>query len=178
VNANPSGSRTASTGSRGGSQARREFAGFAGPSYGLARAAAQRGKSLGQAGDVIGSRGGTRRAKMVCRGALVTRRAAQGRVGDQETPRHIAYHLVPHRLLLAKASAIADAVRCHFPDRERPGYGNLVAGSKFASRRAVQSANGCSRRLDAGDSELIDTRYDVTSTSGCAESRGKGVLAA
>jgi hypothetical protein len=178
VNANPSGSRTASTGSWGGSQARREFASFAGPSCRLPRAAAQPGKSLGRAGDVVGSRGGTRRAKMVCRGALLTRRAAQGRVGDLQTPRHVACHLVPHRLLLAKASAHADAVRCHFPDRERPGDGNLVAGLKLASRRAVQSADGCSLRLEPGDCKLIHARCDVTSTSGCAESRGKGVLAA
>jgi len=178
VNANPSGSRTASTGSRGGSQARREFAGFAGPSFSRARAAWRTGEALAQAGDVIGLRGGTRRAKKVCRGALITRRAAQGRVGDGKPPRRIAYHLVPHRLLSAIASALADAVRRQFSHRERPGSGNLVAGPSFASRRAVQSADGCSRRLEAGDTELIHARYDVTSTSGCAESRGKGVLAA
>jgi hypothetical protein len=178
VNAIPSGSRTASTGSRGGSEARREFATVAVPSSSLARAAGCTGESLGHAGSVIGSNDGTRRAKMVRRGALATRRAAQGRVGDSEIPRHIARHLVPHRLLLANTSAPADAVRPCLPVEAGPRSGKLVAGLVHASRRAVQPGSRYVPPLGARDAELVRTRYDVISASACEQSRGKGVLAA
>jgi hypothetical protein len=178
VNANPSGSRTASTGSRGGSEARREVAAVAEPSSSLARATGRSGESLGQAGKVTGSNGGTRRAMMVRRGALATRRTAQGRVGDPETPRHIARHLVPHRLLSANTSALADAVRPCLPVEVGPRSGKLVAGLVRASRRAVQPGRRCSPRLEVSDTEPVNARFDVTSTSACEQSRGKGVLAA
>jgi hypothetical protein len=178
VNAIPSGSRTASTGSRGGSEARREVAAVAVLSSSLALATGCSGKFLGQAGKVIGSVGGTRRAKMVRRGALASRRAAQGRVGDRETPRHIAPQLVPHRLLSANPSAQADAARPCLPIEAGPRSEKLVAGLVHASRRAVQPRSRYSPRPEARDTELVHTRCDVNSTSACEQSRGKGVLAA
>jgi hypothetical protein len=178
VNANPSGSRTASTGSWGGSEARREVAAVAEPSFSPARAVSPRGGSPRQGGNVIGSSGGTRRAMMVRRGALITRRAAQGRVGDPEFPRHIARQLVPHRLLSANTSAPADAVRPRFLSGEHARVGTLVAGLKRASRRAVQPGRLRAPRILAPEARLVHTRCDVTSTSGCDPSRGKGVLAA
>jgi hypothetical protein len=178
VNANPSGSRTASTGSRGGSEARREVATVAEPSSSPARVGCHWGRAPRHVGEVIGSSGGTRRAMMVRRGALITRRAAQGRVGDPEFPRHIARQLVPHRLLSANTSAPADAVRPRFLSGECPRIGTLVADLKRASRRAVQPGRFRAPRLLALEAELVHTRYDVTSTSGCDPSRGKGVLAA
>jgi hypothetical protein len=178
VNANPSGSRTASTGSRGGSEARREVAAVAVPSSSLARATGRSGESLVQAGKVSGSNVGTRRAKMVRRGALATRRAAQGRVGDPDTPRHIARHLVPHRLLSANTSAPADAVRPCLPVETSSRSGKLVAGLVHASLRAVQPGSRHSPRLEVCDTDLANARYDVISTSPCELSRGKGVLAA
>ena len=63
MNANPSGSRTALTGSLGGSEARREFAAVAEPSSGLARATGRMGDTSARAGGAIGSFGGTRRAR-------------------------------------------------------------------------------------------------------------------
>jgi len=178
VNANPSGSRTALTGSRGGSEARREFAAVAEPSSGLARATGRLGEASGRAGGAIGSFGGTRRAKKVRRGALATRRTAQGRVGDSKTPRRIAHHLVPHRLLSANTSAPADAVRPCLPIEARPRSGKLVAGLVHASRRAVQPGIRYTTRLEFRDAELVHTRCDVISASACELSRGKGVLAA
>jgi hypothetical protein len=178
VNANPSGSRTASTGSRGESEARRVVAAVAVPSLSLARVTGRSGETLEQAGKVMGSNVGTRRAKMVRRGALATRRAAQGRVGDPDTPRHIARHLVPHRLLSANTSAPADAVRPCLPVETSSRSGKLVAGLVHASRRAVQPGSRHAPRLEARDSELVHNRCDVISTSACELSRGKGVLAA
>jgi hypothetical protein len=178
VNAIPSGSRTALTGSRGGSEARREVAAFAVLSLSLARLTGRSSNFSGHAGKVGGSSGGTRRAKMVRRGALAKRRAAQGRAGDPETPRHIAPHLVPHRLLSANRSAPADAVRPCDPTEAGPRSGKLVAGLVHASRRAVQPESGHAPRYPANDTELVHTRCDVISTSTCEPSRGKGVLAA
>ena len=178
MNAIPSGSRTASTGSRGGSEARREVAAFAGPSPSLARLSGRSRDFSGHAGNVVGSRGGTRRAMMVRRGALAKRCAAQGRVGDPETPRHIALHLVRQRLLSANPSAPADAVRpCH-PTESGSRSGKLVAGLVHASRRAVQPGSSHTPCIRASDAELVQTRCDVRSTSACETFRWKGVLAA
>jgi hypothetical protein len=178
VNAIPSGSPTASTGSRGGSEARREVAAVAVPSLSLSRATGRSGEPLGQSGNLSGSNVGTRRAKMVRRGALATRRAAQGRVGDPDTPRHIARHLVPHRLLSANTSATADAVRPCLPVEASPRSVRLVTGLVHASRRAVQPGSRHLPCLRASDTELVNPRYDVISTSPCELSRGKGVQAA
>ena len=116
---------------------------------------------------------------MVCRGALVKRRAAQGRVGELEPPRQVARHLVPHLLLLANTSAItADAVRPVFPSEACPQIGELVADNEHALRRAAQPESGFSPRLEASDPELANLCYGVASTSACELSRGKGVLAA
>jgi hypothetical protein len=178
VNANPSGSRTPSTGSRGGSEARREVAEAVVPSLCHAQAGGSTGVSPRLRCPAVGTAGGTRRAKMVCRGALVQRRAAQGRVGDPEPPRHVARHLVPHLLLSANASAQADAVRPVFPSEACPQIGELVADNEHALRRAAQPESGFSPRLGASDPELVYLRRGVPSTSACELSRGKGVLAA
>jgi hypothetical protein len=178
VNANPSGSRTPSTGSWGRSEARREVAAAAVPSPCQMQTAALTGEFRRRGGEAAGTDGGTRRAKMVCRGALVPRRAAQGRVGDRETPRHIAPQLVPHRLLSANPSAQADAARPCLPIEAGPRSEKLVAGLVHASRRAVQPRSRYSPRPEARDTELVHTRCDVNSTSACEQSRGKGVLAA
>ncbi len=152
MNANPSGSRTPSAGSRGGLEARREFAAGRGtvvrPFSGRSQ---HRGLSGCCGGKRSGTNGGTRRAKMVCRGALVTRRTAQGRVGDRQPPRHVARHLVPHLLLSAKTSAPADAVRPGFPIGARPRIGELAAGRQHALRRAAQPGRRHSPRLGASD---------------------------
>ncbi len=178
MNANPSGSRTPSTGSRGGSEARREFAKAVAPSFGHSPAAGSIGLNQMQGGRAVGTNGGTRRAKMVCRGALVPRRAAQGRVGDRQTPRHVARHLVPHLLLSAKTSASADAVRPGFPSEARPCLGERPGGQQHALRRAAQPGSADQPRLGAGHTELVHPRYGVLSTLACELSRGKGVLAA
>jgi hypothetical protein len=178
VNANPSGSRTPSTGSRGELEARREFARAVAPSFGHSPAAGGIGVFLMPDGRAVGSNGGTRRAKKVCRGALVPRRAAQGRVGDSLPPRHVARHLVPHLLLLANTSAPADAVRPGFPGKVRPCLGERLGGRQHALRRAAQPGSGDSPRPGAGDTELVRPRCGVLSTPACELSRGKGVLAA
>ena len=178
MNANPSGSRTPPTGCWGRSKARRELEAAAEPSSGHARVDGPAGKTGGTDRRVPGSVGGTRHAMKVCRGALNVMRAAQGRVGDLQLPRHIARHLVPHRLLSANTSAPADAGRASFPVGAYPRFGKHSAGPELALRRAAQPGSGRSPRLEASDTDLVHTRYDVTSTSACELSRGKGVLAA
>ncbi len=178
MNANPSGSRTPSTGSRGGLEARREFARAVAPSFGHSPAADSIGVYLMLRGEGCGTNGGTRRAKMVCRGALVPRRAAQGRVGDRQPPRHVARHLVPHLLLSAKTSAPADAVCPGFPSGARPCIGERPGGRQHAMRRAAQPGRRHTPRLGASDTDLVYPRFGVVSTPACELSRGKGVLAA
>jgi hypothetical protein len=178
VNANPSGSRTPSTGSWGGLEARREVAAAAVPSLSQNQSAGSVGLCPRLVSRAVGPNGGTRRAKKVCRGALVERRAVQGRVGDFRFPRHIARHLVPHLLLSAKTSAQADAVRPVFPSEAGPRFGEPVAGPERALRRAAQPGSGSSPPLEASDTELVYPRYGVVSTPACELSRGKGVLAA
>jgi hypothetical protein len=178
VNANPSGSRTPSTGSWGRSEARREVAAAAVPSPCQMQTAALTGEFRRRGGEAAGTDGGTRRAKMVCRGALVERRAVQGRVGDLQLPRHIASHLVSHLLLSANTSAPADAARPGFPSEAGPLLGKLVSGLVCALRRAAQPGSGFSPRLEARDTDLVRPRCGVRSTPACELSRGKGVLAA
>ncbi len=178
MNANPSGSRTPSTGSRGGLEARREVARAVAPSLCQTRASGSTGELPMLRGRSVGYGGGTRRAKMVCRGALIPRRAAQGRVGDQEPPRHVARHLVPHLLLLANTSATADVVCPVFPSGAWPRFGEAVTDAEHALRRAAQPEGGFSPRMKASDIELAYPRSGVPSTPDCELSRGKGVLAA
>jgi hypothetical protein len=178
VNANPSGSRTPSAGSRGGLEARREFARAVVPSFGHSPAALGIGVYLMLRGQESGTNGGTRRAKMVCRGALVPRRAAQGRVGDRQPPRHVARHLVPHLLLSAKTSAPADAVRPGFPIGARPCIGEGSGGRQHALRRAAQPGRRQTPPFGASDTDLVYPRFGVVSAPACEPSRGKGVLAA
>jgi hypothetical protein len=115
---------------------------------------------------------------MVCRGALVKRRAAQGRVGDLELPRQVARHLVSHPLLSANTSAPTDVVRPHSPIGTHARFEKVVAGSLHTSYRAAQPVTGSSPIEKARDTELVEPRSDVALTSACEEPRGKGVLAA
>ena len=178
MNANPSGSRTPSTGSWGGLEARREVAAVAIPSLSQEQAAGGVGEFPRLCSRAIGTNGGTRRAKMVCRGALVERRAVRGRAGDFRAPRHIARHLVSHLLLSANMSAPADTVRPVSRCEAGPRIGKRVAGLKRASRKAAQPGSGSSPPLEESDTELVYPRCGVVSTPVCELSRGKGVLAA
>jgi len=178
VNANPSGSRTPSTGCRGGLDTRKEFAATSGPPLGLRQLdmLARIGDETGQQLD--GSSGGTRHAKTVCRGALEQRHAAQGRVGDQFPPRHIAHHLVAHLLLSAKTSASADVVRQFFL-----GGAGLRSAKGSTTQSAVswqeaQPEKCYSLPDDARNTTLVQPGGDVTPTLARGLSRGKGVLAA
>jgi hypothetical protein len=178
VNANPSGSRTPSTGCWGRLEARRVLAAAAGPSLSLARVDVHAGISGTTNRRVVGSNGGARCAKTVRRGALNLRCAAQGRVGDQLSPRHVAHHLVPHLLLLANTSAPADAVRPRFLEGARPRLVNVAMVRSAASRPKAQPAERRTPHEGACDTELVHAGHDVIPTSARAQSRGKGVLAA
>jgi hypothetical protein len=178
VNANPSGSRTPSTGSWGRSKARRELAEATGLSLDQVRVEVcaalfgeidRRGK---------GSRGGTRHAKKACRGALIVRRAAQGRTGDSLS-RQVSRHLASHPLLLANTSAPADAVRRPIPDRARARTVMALSTAEVAaSRLEAQRIGGFSPHHEAHDTELVQPGRDVLQTPANGHSRGKGVLAA
>ena len=178
MNANPSGSRTPSTGGWGGSKARRELAKTTEPSPGAARLGVRSGIPEGPARGAGGMDGGKRRATTVCRGALSVRRAAQGRVGDCCRPRHIANHLVRHRLLSAKTSAPLDAARPVTAGRanHRPAVDATVRNP--ASQSAAQPGNRLSPHAEALDTELVRPCCDVPATLACGHSPGKGVLAA
>jgi len=178
VNANPSGSRTPPTGSLGRAKARRVLATATGPSPGHLRAAAFARISGLLHGFGRDSIDGTRHAMKVCRGALTARRAAQGRVGELPLPRHIARHLVSHRLLSANPSALPDAVRLQFPGGANPCFVGTPAVRNLASRVAAQPGNGFSPRFEARDIELVETRCVVVVTPACGQRRGKGVRAA
>jgi len=178
VNANPSGSRTSSTGCWGELEARRELAAATGPSLGLAHVDVRAGLSGTAIRRVDGANGGSRHAKKACRGALNLRCAAQGRVGDQLTPRHVAHHLVPHLLLSARTSAHADAVRPRFLDQARAWLAKVSMVRNAASRPKAQPAEWHTPPDEACGTELVRLGPDVTPTSACAQSRGKGVLAA
>jgi hypothetical protein len=178
VNANPSGSRTPSTGCWGKLEARRELAAATGPSQGVVQLNVYAGMSGWTFKRDDRSSGGSRHAKTVCRGALNLRRTAQGRVGDELTPRHVAIHLVPHLLLSAKSSAPADAVRPRLRDGARPRLARVSAVRHAASGRQAQSGNCCKPRFGSYNTDLVHPGPDVTLASACVQSRGKGVLAA
>ena len=178
MNANPSGSRTPSTGCRGRLEARRELAAATGPSQGLACFDVCAGVSGRAIRRVKGSNGGSRRAKKVCRGAPSLRCVAQGRVGDNFNPRHVAHHLVPHLLLSARTSAPADAVRPDLPVGARPWLTKVWVVRSAASRPKAQPAECHTSRDGACDAELDQPGAGVSPTSACVQSRGKGVLAA
>ena len=178
MNANPSGSRTPSTGSWGSSKARRESAATTEPSPGQAPSRrayriCRRTRSTGR-----GLNGGTRHAMTVCRGALNLRCAAQGRVGELDLPRHVVRHLAPHLLLSANSSALADAVR----PLMLVGAGNWPSDEStartHASRPKAQPGECFSPRHGARDTDLVQTGCDVVETLARGHSRGKGVLAA
>jgi hypothetical protein len=180
VNANPSGSRTPSTGSRGRLEARRELAAATGPSQRLACFDVCAGVSGRAIRRVKGSNGGSRRAKKVCRGAPSLRCVAQGRVGDNFNPRRVAHQLVPHLLLSARTSAPADAVRPHPPGGARPWRPaeSTAPVPVPPSRPEARPTDRSSPRPGARDTELVQPGCDVVATSACGHSRGKGVLAA
>jgi hypothetical protein len=178
VNANPSGSRTPSTGGRGRSKPRRELAKATGPSLDHARVGvcAEFVGGTDRQGRALGS--GTRHAKKACRGALIVRRAAQGRTGDFLS-RQVSRHLASHPLLLANTSAPADAVRRPIADRA-PARTVVVppTAELAASRPGAQRNGGFSPHHEARDTELVQPGRDVQRAPANGPSRGKGVLAA
>jgi hypothetical protein len=178
VNANPSGSRTPPAGSRGRAKARRVTATVAGPSPGQLRRVAVAGIVGTYYGFALDSMGGTRHAMMVCRGALTVRRAAQGRVGDLDIPRHIVCHLAILRLLSANPSARPDAVRPRFPARGVRRPVEKPAVRKLALRVASPPGKRSSPRFEARDNEPVHARSVVVVTSAFGQHRGKGVRAA
>jgi hypothetical protein len=178
VNANPSGSRTPSTGSWGRSKARRELAATTEPSPGQAPVDAHAGFAGVRVRPDRGLNGGTRHAMTVCRGALNLRCAAQGRVGELDLPRHVVRHLAPHLLLSANSSALADAVRPLMLVEAGYRPSDESAARKHASRPKAQPGKCFSPRHGASDTDLVQTGCDVVETLARGHSRGKGVLAA
>lgn len=178
MNANPSGSRTPSTGCWGRIEARREFVVAGGPSSSLVRIEVCAAVCCRPDHELTGCGDGARCAKTVRRGALYLRCAAQGRVGDQNDPRHVARQLVPHLLLLAITSAPADAVRPHFLEQAGPWLATVARVRNAASRPKGQPAGWREPHDGARDTELVQAGHDVIPTSARAQSRGKGVLAA
>ena len=178
MNANPSGSRTPSTGCRGELDTRKDFAATSVLPLGL-RQSDVLGRFCAETLErTDGPNGGTRHAKTVCRGALKQRRAAQGRVGDQFPPRHIARHLVSHLLLSAKTSAHADVVRPFFLGgaRLRSAKGSTTLGA--VSWQQAQPDKCYSLRFEARNTSLVQPGGNVIPTLARGLSRGKGVLAA
>jgi hypothetical protein len=178
VNANPSGSRTPSTGCRGGLDTRKELAATSGPPLGLGQL-----DVLARVGDetferLDGANGGTRLAKTVCRGALTQRRAAQGRVGDQFPPRHIARHLGSHLLLSAKTSAQADAVRPCLRGGARLRSAKGSTTQSAVSWQMAQPEKCYSLLPETRNTSLVQPGGNVIPTLARGLSRGKGVLAA
>ncbi len=178
MNANPSGSRTPSTGSWGSSKARREFVAATVPSPGRMPVDVLAGcaGALSRPGYCLN--GGTRHAKTVCRGALSLRCAAQGRVGDLLIPRHVVRHLAPHRLLSANSSALPDGVRQCMLVKAGLGPADESTGQTRNSRPKVQPADCCSSQGGVSDIKLVRFGCDVVETLARGHSRGKGVLAA
>jgi hypothetical protein len=178
VNANPSGSRTPSTGSWGRSKARKGFTKATGPSLCHAWADVYAGCSGGIDRHGKGTGGGTRHATKACRGALFVRRTAQGRTGDLLL-RQVSRHLASHPLLLANTSAPADAVRPAVFDRANVRSVMALATAESAgTRQEAQRRTGSSLQHGAGDTELVQPGRDVATTAANGHSRGKGVLAA
>jgi hypothetical protein len=178
VNANPSGSRTPSTGSWGRSKARRELAAASEPSPGHAPVVVLAGFAGVRYRPVRDVNGGTRHAMTVCRGALNLRCAAQGRVGDLNPPRHVVRHHAPHLLLLANAFVPTDAVGPFMLVGAgfRPSDESTVR--LHASRPKAQPGECFSPPHGASDTELVHSGCDVVETLARGHSRGKGVLAA
>jgi hypothetical protein len=175
VNAIPSGTRAPRT-RRSGRASLRDVANITGPL--LFRVQAGR-LVLGTRGDSepprIGSISGSRLAKRAGRGVPVARLTVQGRVGQHS--RHVALHLVPHRLLLARTSAFPKAVPpvlFSLVDLRprKPGLACLKS-----ARSKAQPLLCPSLRDEAGDTMLVPTRA-VAHASARGQSRGKGVLAA
>ena len=181
MNANPSGSRTPSTGCRGESEARRELAAATGPSPGLARVAVRAG--IVRPGDSTGGwleRRDAARQDGVSWGPQPRGAPPKEGSGTRLTPRHIARHLVPHLLLSANTSAPADAVRPRFPDRgtalgSRRWSTVRNAASQAKAQPAKWSLASSTRRVTPSWSSPAPTSRP---TSACGQSRGKGVLAA
>ncbi len=178
MNANPSGSRTPSTGSRGRSKARREFVAATVPSPGHKPVDVLSGNTGAPSRLVFCLNGGTRHAKTVCRGALSLRCAAQGRVGDLLIPRHVVRHLAPHRLLSANSSALPDGVRQCMLVKAALGPADESTGQTHTSRPKVQPEDCFSPQGGVSDIKLVRFGCDVVETLARGLSRGKGVLAA
>jgi hypothetical protein len=178
VNANPSGSRSPSTGGRGRLQARRGLARTTGPLLDQARNGFRTLSFRVTCRRASGFSGGTRRAKMACRGAHCVRLAGQGRAGDA-TPRHVYFHLAPQPLLSANTPALAGEVRLFRFDPESPGRrAEIVTAAFDATRSKAQQANCASPRQGASGTELVQPGRSARIFAANGHSPRKGVLAA
>ncbi len=179
MNANPSGSRTPSTGSRGGSEARREVAAVAVPSPGHARAAGRAGNSRGEPGEKrLAQRRDAPRHDGASRGPRCeARRPRKGR-GPRSSPAH-------RPSSRATSASFGEHVRTggRGPSMSfRSGQSSLGEAGRGPGARLAQSGPTrksvtrlVSRRVTPSWSTPATTSL---STSACEQSRGKGVLAA
>jgi hypothetical protein len=179
VNANPSGSRTPSTGGWGQSIARRKFASITEPRPTWLQTIDRAGDSVAVNRKVINSAGGTRHAKTACRRARNPKRTVQGRNGDRYRPRHVD-HLVSQPLPLANRSATAGTVRPLVSGRGQHLFLDERVLPKTASRPKAQPRdhNAPSHDRNARDTELAQPVRGVALTPVDGPPRGKGVLAA
>ncbi len=183
MNANPSGSRTSSTGSWGISEARRAIADTAGPSRSVLSSLDVRAGYPGLEPDRTDrSYGGARHAKTVCRGAKSPRCAAQGRVGEDLIPRHVITHLVPQLLLIGEnvrsrgRGASTFWLRGAFPASKCRDGPNSAASTQQAQPGECRTTH----KSEMCGTELAQPGPDALPASACVsvQSRGKGVLAA
>jgi hypothetical protein len=177
VNANPSGSRTSPTESRGRAKARKVLAAAKEPSADQLRYVVFVPITLGPnhlARDFIG---GVRREALVCRMPLAATCVAQGRVGDSDSPRHIAFHLMPQQLMSANVSRMLDTVRRLLPSSASPCPASMTTPRLFASQVKSRLGNDSSPRLGVHGPKLFQTCSVADAAPACGKSRGKGVRA-
>ena len=172
MNANPSGSRTPSTGSRGESEARREFAGCRGT---VVRPCTSRRRDREYPAGAIGGRDWLKRRDAarqdgVSRGPRhEARRPRKGR-GRLELP-GMSPFISCHICFFWRTRPLTRTRSVHtFPTGARPGF---AKAGRRARTLASRQSGPTSERLLASSTRRVtpswsDARYDVTSTSACA----------
>ena len=179
MNANPSGSRTPSTGCWGRSEARREFAAATGPSLGLARLDACAGMSgrARRAGGWLERRVAARQDGVSWGPQPEARRPRKGR-GPTTSPARRPSSRVT-------SASFGENVRSGGRGPSTPARRGLAPAREGVDgpRRRLM-ATGPTRGMSHASSErratpqLVQPGPDVAPASACAQSRGKGVLAA
>jgi hypothetical protein len=174
VNANPSGSRTPSTGGRGRSIARRRFASTTELPLNCLLTIHRAGCAGPVNRHAIGSGSGTRHAMKACRGGPNPKRAAQGRSGEIVLPRHVD-HLVLQPLPLANRSATADRVRRPVLERSRHFVQDERAFAATPSRPKAQPRDHDAPWPDhkARDTKLAQPMRSIALTPEDGPSEGK-----